>query len=116
MSPILLYQFVNLLGRFGVRVLHPYFFLNQINRAVFASNIAFHAAYPGPGARLSNWETAGPGPRWFAHCLLTSYCRTLAKGFRVLYYDVCGMHDAHVRLVLWVLQLSQVVVMPEIVL
>lgn len=49
-SSILLYQFVNLLKRFGGPIIHPNILLYQINSIGFANSFAIYAMYPGPSA------------------------------------------------------------------
>lgn len=51
-SPILFYQFVNLLRRFGEHVFHSNLVLNYINKVGFASYLAFHTVHPGQGNYL----------------------------------------------------------------
>ncbi len=48
MRSILLYQFVNLLGRFDERILHSNLLLDKIDKAGFASYLAFYTAHLGP--------------------------------------------------------------------
>lgn len=68
-SPILFYQFVNLLGRFGEHIFHSNLVLNQINKVGFASYLAFYAMHLGPG-----------------NCLVEE-CQVLdPDGFRVVCY------------------------------
>lgn len=47
-NPILLHQFINLLGRFDHHIFYSNAFLDQINSANFASYLAFYVAHQGP--------------------------------------------------------------------
>ena len=52
MGLILLYQFVNLLKRFGICDFHPNFLLDWIDSAIFANYLAFYGVHSRPGACL----------------------------------------------------------------
>ena len=50
MGPILLYQFVNLLGRLSGGVFHPSLLLDEIDSVGFVSYLAFYVVHPGADA------------------------------------------------------------------
>lgn len=99
---LLLYQFVNLLGRFVKRVFYSILLLHEINRAGFAGYLTFYTAYPDLGNVQS--KNGWSWTQMVCTYLLISYYPTLATDFQVLYHDIHGSHDACVWPVLWVTQ------------